>query len=240
MKKKDIHNYLFCVFLIILIIIVLYVCNNYSKENFESGENYYKKNNNKSKNYNKSERHNNKSERNSNELGDNNNNIQFEYNLNVDECTDENELNCYFRNNNNKNNNNSNDNNNSEKFKGHNKIYYDLDNQDINSIKLDDLTFMGYNEVYDLYYSLLIMNYLKKNKNLELTFSDIPALYVIKNNNNSDVTKVLSNKNKNANFIIVSKFKKNTRMINFIERICSDNSDLNISDDFIYNMCHNI
>ena len=99
---------------------------------------------------------------------------------------------------------------------------------------------MGYNEVYDLYYSLLIMNYLKKNKNLELTFSDIPALYVIKNNNDSDVTKVLSKKNKNANFIIVSKFKKNTRMINFIERICSNNSKLNLSDDFISTMCHNI
>ena len=118
--------------------------------------------------------------------------------------------------------------------------YYDLDNQDINSIKLDDLTFMGYNEVYDLYYSLIIMNYLKKNKNIELTFSDIPALYVIKNNNNSNVTKVLSEKNKNANFIIVSKFKKNTRMINFIERICSNNSELNLSDDFISTMCHNI
>ena len=250
MKNKDIHNYLFSVFLIILIIIVLYICNNYSKENFESGKNNYKKNNYKKNNYKKNSKkskynNNNLQKENNNNSKDNNINSQIAYNLNVEECNDENELNCYFGNNNknNKNNNNKNNknnNNNSEKFTDHNKLLYDLNNQDIKDIKLDDLTFMGYNEVYDLYYSLLIMNYLKKNKNLELTFSEIPALYIIKNNNNSDVTKVLSEKNKNANFIIVSKFKKNTRMINFIERICSNNSELNLSDDFISTMCHNI
>jgi len=110
----------------------------------------------------------------------------------------------------------------------------------IKDIKLDDLVYMGYNECYDLIYSLALKEYIKKNNNIDIIFEDIPGLYFVKNYQGNSVTSIINNNNYNTLFVCVTQFKKNSRMIDFVKYMCNDSFELTLSKELMKTYCYDI